>query len=183
MMKALRTIYLPVLVAVILLVGGVSAARAESIDPFIGEYHGAAIDYGQDELKARDLDVSIKQNAKGFSIDWSTVIYKDDGREKLAKLSIDFYESDRPGIYGSAMRTGLFGKRVPNDPMQGEPFVWARIVNGTLTVHALYITENGGYEMQVYDRTLDQDGNIDLVFERFRDGEAIRAIKGKLERQ
>lgn len=37
--------------------------------------------------------------------------------------------------------------------------------------------------MQVYKRTLDDDGNMDLVFRRFRDGEQIRDVTGELERQ
>ncbi len=81
------------------------------------------------------------------------------------------------------MRSGLFGKRVPNDPLKGEPFFWARIVDRTLTIHALYITDDGGYEMQVYERKLDDDGNMELIFKRFRNGEPIRDVTGKLLRQ
>lgn len=157
--------------------------HAGNIGPFVGEYHGTSIYNAEEELKARDLDVKITETGRGFTIDWSTVIHKADGREKNVSLSIEFYTTDRPDIYGSAMRTGLFGKRVPNDPLQGEPFVWARIVGKTLTVHALYITDDGGYEMQVYERSLDADGNMDLVFKRFRNGEPIRDVTGKLKRQ
>ena len=52
-----------------------------------------------------------------------------------------------------------------------------------LTVHALYITDDGGYEMQVYERSLDEKGDMDLVFKRFRDGEPIRDVTGNLQRQ
>tara|TARA_R110001583_G_scaffold27985_5_gene99697 strand:+ start:38088 stop:38687 length:600 start_codon:yes stop_codon:yes gene_type:complete len=160
-----------------------SPCQAGGIYPFVGDYHGTSIANAEEELKARDLDVQIKQTKRGFIIDWSTVIHKADGREKTVSLNIEFFATDRPEIYGSAMRTGLFGKRVPNDPLQGEPFVWARIVDKTLTVHALYITDNGGYEMQVYERSLDEYGNLDLVFKRFRDGVPIRDVTGKLMRQ
>lgn len=160
-----------------------SVGQAASIDPFVGVYHGITIEHAENELQARDLDVTIEKTERGFTVDWATVIHKEDGREKNVSLSIEFYTTERPEIYGSAMRSGLFGKRVPNDPLKGEPFFWARIVGKTLTIHALYITDEGGYEMQVYERKLDDEGNMDLIFSRFRDGKQIRDITGKLTRQ
>lgn len=160
-----------------------SVGHCASIDPFVGIYHGVTIEHAEDELQARDLDVTIEKTERGFTVDWATVIHKEDGREKNVSLSIEFFTTERPDIYGSAMRSGLFGKRIPNDPLKGEPFFWARIVDKTLTIHALYITDEGGYEMQVYERKLDEDGNMDLVFSRFRDGEQIRDVTGKLTRQ
>lgn len=168
-----------------LCLSGVSTttAYAASIEPFVGSYHGTTIEHADYELQARDLDVTITSTERGFVVDWTTVIHKTDGRKKTLQLDVEFYATERPDIYGSAMRSGLFGKRVPNDPLKGEPFFWARIVDKTLTIHALYINDEGGYEMQVYKRTLDDDGNLDLVFRRFRDGEQIRDITGKLTRQ
>lgn len=159
------------------------ALHAASIDPFVGSYHGTTIEHAEGELQARDLDVVIQKTERGFTVDWATVIHKADGREKNVSLNVEFFTTERPDIYGSAMRSGLFGKRIPNDPLKGEPFFWARIVDATLIIHALYITDEGGYEMQVYKRTLDDDGNMDLVFRRFRDGEQIRDVTGELERQ
>ncbi len=159
------------------------ALHAASIDPFVGSYHGTTIEHAEGELQARDLDVVIQKTERGFTVDWATVIHKADGREKNVSLNVEFFTTERPDIYGSAMRSGLFGKRIPNDPLKGEPFFWARIVDASLIIHALYITDEGGYEMQVYKRTLDDDGNMDLVFRRFRDGQQIRDVTGELERQ
>lgn len=170
------------LVAIVVLMGGTGVAFADPIDPFVGNYQGTSIENADHELKARDLDVSISKTNQGFTIDWSTVIYKEDGREKTVGISIDFYPTNRPDIYGSAMHKGLFGRRVPNDPLKGQPFVWARIKDKTLTVHAMYILDNGGYEMQVYDRTLTDDGDLKLDFRRYRDGEPVRSVEGKLTR-
>ncbi len=184
-MKIFRNIAILVIIPVGLLMAfwsHTNQAAATSIDPFVGTYHGTAISEATDEMKARDLDVKIRKVDDGFSVGWSTVIYKPDGREKKKTLNIEFFNTERPDIYGSAMRTGLFGKRVPNDPLKGQPFVWARIVGKTLTVHAMYILDDGGYEMQVYERTLDAKGNLDLVFKRFRNGKSIREITGKLTR-
>ena len=49
----------------------------------------------------------------------------------------------------------------------------------TLTVHTLVITADGGYEMQVYDRTLSALG-MNLEFIAFRNGESRRTAKGRL---
>lgn len=161
----------------------ITTAHAGSIDPFVGSYHGTTIEHADYELHARDLDVTITPTERGFVVDWTTVIHKPDGRKKTLQLDVEFYATERSGIYGSAMQSGLFGKRVPNDPLKGEPFFWARIVDKTLTINALYINDEGGYEMQVYKRTLTEDGDLNLVFRRFRDGEQIRDITGVLTRQ
>ena len=174
---------LTLIAALWLCLASISMAQAASIDPFVGAYHGTTIEHAENELQARDLDVVIEKTDRGFVVDWSTVIHKADGREKTVSLDVEFYATERADIYGSAMRSGLFGKRIPNDPLKGEPFFWARIVDKTLTIHALYINDEGGYEMQVYKRTLDEEGNLDLVFRRFRDGEQIRDVTGKLTRQ
>jgi len=174
---------LTLIAALWLCLASISMAQAASIDPFVGSYHGTTIEHAENELQARDLDVVIEKTDRGFVVDWSTVIHKADGREKTVSLDVEFYTTERADIYGSAMRSGLFGKRIPNDPLKGEPFFWARIVDKTLTIHALYINDEGGYEMQVYKRTLDEEGNLDLVFRRFRDGEQIRDVTGKLTRQ
>ena len=66
-----------------------------------------------------------------------------------------------------------------SDPLVDERFAWARIAKQTLTVHTLVIRDDGGYEMQVYDRALKPTG-MDLELTAFRDGEAQRTAKGRL---
>ena len=66
--------------------------------------------------------------------------------------------------------------------MQGDPYVWARIVGDTLTIYALVVLEEGGYQMQVYDRTLSEAG-LELEFSRIRNGERLRNIATTLKRQ
>ena len=43
----------------------------------------------------------------------------------------------------------------------------------------MLVTDDGGYEMQVYDRTLTGDG-MDLNFTRVRDGKTLKNITGSL---
>ena len=77
------------------------------------------------------------------------------------------------------MKKNVFGKSVPLDPIKGEPYVWARIHGKTLTVHAMMVTDDGVYEMQVYDRTITGNG-MDLKFSRVRDGKTPKLITGSL---
>ncbi len=149
------------------------------IEAFFGTYVGTMISASDAGLTKRDLGVSIERGDAGFSVNWTTITRKPDGRFKRKAYFINFRPTRRPGIYASAMKTDKFGGRVPLDPLAGEPYVWARIGGQTLTVFALLITDDGGYEMQVYDRTL-RDKGLDLKFSRFANGKALREITGFL---
>jgi hypothetical protein len=79
------------------------------------------------------------------------------------------------------MHRDVFGYSGPLDPLKGEPYVWARIAGSTLTVYTLRIIDDGGYEIQTFDRTLTSDG-LDLRFSRQRDGKVLQPITGTLKR-
>ena len=51
-----------------------------------------------------------------------------------------------------------------------------------MTVYSLFIDDNGGYEMQQFDRTL-AEGGLSLSFSRFRNGTKSRSVETFLERQ
>lgn len=57
----------------------------------------------------------------------------------------------------------------------------ARIDGNKFTVYAMLITDEGGYEMQTYQRTL-ADGDMLLNFSRVRNGVALKEIKARLKR-
>ncbi len=73
----------------------------------------------------------------------------------------------------------MFGNAVPLDPLKGDPYVWARVHEDSLTVYALHVLEDGGYEMQTYARTRIPEG-LDLKYSRVRDGEILRTVNGIL---
>lgn len=157
-------------------------AHAASIKAFFGHYEGVTSSDVDHEIKPRDLSVDISRyGRRGFTIRWTAVIRKSDGRMKHLEESVNFEPSRRPGIYSSAMRRNLFGEAKPLNPFKGEPFVWATLHGDTLTVYALLITDDGGYEMQSYARTLTADG-LELHFQRVRDGVRLRDIDGTLRR-
>ena len=158
--------------------------RARRPSPVHASNSGVSAEGSSDSLQGlskRDLSVSIQPKDKGFTLKWTTVTHKKAGKAKRKAYSIDFRPSARPTIFASAMRRNKFGGSVPLDPLKGEPYVWGRLHGSTLTVHALMITDDGGYEIQVYERTLTETG-LDLTFSRIRDGEQLKLIKGTLKK-
>ena len=169
--------------ALFCLVIAAAPGQAADITPFVGDYVGSANVVDEDGSETpRDMSVSIFQTKDGFNVSWKNTTYKQDGRVKAQSFSIDFKESDRSDVYSAAMKRNVFGHEVPLDPMQGEPFVWGRIEGQTLTVFSLFISENGGYELQQFDRTL-AEGGLDLSFSRFRDGVKSRSVETFLKKQ
>lgn len=160
-----------------------AASTAGNIAAFEGDYVGSASVVDADGTETpRDMSVSIHETQNGFNVSWTTTTYKSDGRVKEEKFSVDFQTSARDDVFSAAMRRNVFGHEVPLDPMMGEPFVWGRIEGDTLTVFSLFIDEQGGYELQQFDRTL-ADGGLDLSFSRFRNGVKSRSVETFLEKQ
>jgi hypothetical protein len=172
----------PVLALLVGILGACPLTSASSpIEPFFGKYRGKAVVGDDAETSIRDLDVSIEPDGDYFKISWRTATRRGDGEIKHKSYAISFAPSSRPDIYRSAMRTDMFGNRVPMDPLSGDPFVWCRIAQKTLTVYALLIDDEGRYDLQVYERTLVDNG-LQLKFTRLREAEPPKVISAFLER-
>ncbi|MDX1529222.1 MAG: hypothetical protein R3337_11390 [Gammaproteobacteria bacterium] len=156
------------------------STAAYQYEKFVGEYLGEGITSEGEDLTKRDLRVVIKPKHESFVLTWVSVTHKNDGSLKRKSYTVQFKPKGN-GLYGSAMRTDMFGNEVPLDPLKGEPYVWARISGDTLFVYAMLITEEGGYEMQVYERKLTPNG-MDLTYYRVRDGGVTRTVRGTLKR-
>ncbi|MEO9575677.1 MAG: hypothetical protein ABJ263_07080 [Tateyamaria sp.] len=188
-MSASRTTIRPVLHHVALafstLIAGLALlclqARADA-SAFIGTYSGSAEVVALDgSLIPRDMSVEISETKDGFRVQWTSVTYRGDGSVREKSYEIDFVDSDRDAVFAAAQRKNVFGHVVQLDPMKGEPYVWARIVDETLTVYSLFVGADGGYSLQQYDRTL-ADGGLNLRFQTIRDGEIQRAVETFLAR-
>lgn len=155
---------------------------AQGIVPFVGTYEGTAEFTFDGKTEQRDMSTRITKTKDGFEISWTTMITRANGRIKDSTYTIGFVASPREQIYGSAMKTNVFGKPEPLDPLKGEPFVWARLDDKTLSVYSLFINEIGGYEMQEYHRTLTE-GGLNLLFRRLRNGNPEKEINTFLARQ
>lgn len=165
------------------LLAAVNVCAQEGIAPFIGEYKGRAISDSGSGLAERDLSVLIEEKGDGgFEVEWTTISRgSSSGKLKKKSYAVAFITTKRANIYSSAMKTNVFGGRQAMDPLKGDPYFWARIDGRTLTLFALHITDEGDYEIQVYDRTLTDTG-MDLKFSRVRDGVVLKQINGTLER-
>ena len=179
----MRGLYGLTLAAVLLVAAasGLMAAPDQAIAPFIGEYVGRTIQAPNEPLSPRDLSIKIEAKGDdGFTLEWTTVIHDANGARRQA-YSIEFSPSSRKGTFSSAMRRDMFGHSEPLDPLKGDPYVWAHIAGPVLTVRALLINDDGGYEIQVYRRTLTASG-LSLAFTRNRDGTPLKTIYGALDR-
>lgn len=160
----------------------VDTARAQSHpEQFVGDYSGSAdVIMSDGTLLKRDMSVSIWTTKEGFSVKWISVSYLGTGvREKSYEIA--FLPTDRPGVFAAGMTRNVFGHAVQLDPMKGEPYVWARIIDDTLTVFSLFVDAQGGYELQQYDRTL-VEGGLQLDFQRFDNGVPQKAVSTFLKR-
>lgn len=154
---------------------------AASLERFFGRYEGELIVDATGEMSKRDMTITIKAYHDGFTMGWTTVRERSDGRIKRKAHWVNFLPTGRSGLYASAAKRDLFGHEVPMDPLEGAPFVWATIAKDTLTLYALLIKDDGSYEMQVYGRTLTERG-LDLEFERIEEGQRTTVVRGGLRR-
>ena len=161
---------------------GVSAAAQPLPEGFYGEFVGEGASDVADEIEPRDLRVIIRRAGRGFEVEWVTVVHKTGGQTRRSTYAVRFVRSVRAGTFASAMRRDMFGREVPLDPMKGDPFVWATLAGSTLTVHALLIPADGGYEIQTYERTLLEGGKLMLEFHRVKNGRVLRTVRGSLKR-
>ena len=170
-------------VVLVLAIAGVSVAATvdRPINDFYGRYVGQSISNEAMGLSARDLTVTIKSHMRGFVIDWTTVILKRGGKTSRKSYSILFHPTQRGHIYRSLMVRDAFGNLVPLDPMRGQPYVWARIQGDTLSVFMMLITDDGGYEVHAYHRTLTARG-MKLRFTRQHGDKMLKIIEATLRK-
>ena len=159
-------------------VRGAAAQDPVSIAAFYGQWSGSGVSESNVSLyfrlTSRDIDVLIEPEGGGFVVSWTTVQRQrgdpDNPTPERKSSALQFLPTDRPNVWRG---TGS------SDPLLDERYAWARVLGQTLTVHTLVITADGGYEMQVYDRTLSPLG-MNLEFSAFRNGESRRTAKGRL---
>lgn len=179
-MGLLRRLCYPTLVALFVLLP--ILARAADIDRFVGSYSGETEIVIDGAPVKRDMSVKIAPTKEGFLLNWTSTTYRADGRVKVGEYAIEFVPSARDHIYQAAMKTNLFGKATPLDPLKGEPFVWARFEGDMFSVFSLFINEVGDYEIQEFHRTL-VEGGLDLGFRRVLNGTPQREINTFLKRE
>ncbi|WP_300055128.1 hypothetical protein [uncultured Roseobacter sp.] len=172
-----------VALAAAFLVVWAAQAMAGDIARFVGSYAGSAeVSSADGSSQKRDMSVKISKTKQGFEVYWKTSTYRPDGSTKEKAYTVEFVPSDRGDVFSSAMKRNVFGHDVQLDPMKGEPYVWSRIDGDTLSVYSLFVTEDGGYEIQQFNRTLTE-GGLDLDYKSVRNGEVQRTVSTFLKAQ
>lgn len=157
-------------------------ARAEPIDPFVGQWTGSGITENGAPAESiglidRDINVIVETVTDGFNVTWSTVrpaTGTQADKTKVSTISVTFVEIDKPGIYRMAES---------QEPISGSPYIWARVIDHRLEVHSITISERGVLEYQKYVRTLLSDDEMQLRFTRSLDGSIVRTVLAHLARQ
>lgn len=171
-----------VLIAAFFLAGGAASAAAASIEPFLGHWAGAGItedqgpgsDYG---FADRNLDVTIVRAKDGFRITWQTLVRDPadkTGKSHLDTKTVTFVATERDGFYRMAPAW---------NPMSGDSFLWAQVLEGKLILHSIAISEKGVLEYQKYTRILVSDNQIQLFYTRSVDGSIVRSVLAQLFRK
>jgi hypothetical protein len=155
-------------------------ARAQDYAPFIGEYVGQAVFSTPKGLSKRDLDVVIRRETEGFSVEWTTDTQRPNGRIKSDRYFVAFKATPRPGFYLPTNKIDRYGQSVAIDPLKGDPQLIARIQGQTFTVFATILEEDGTVQTQAYDRTL-VPGGMKLTFKSVRNGRPQKDIKADLK--
>ncbi len=170
-----------------LTLGQVASAQA-AIERFFGDYVGSGVAErdGAATTQQRDMDVSLESyKDKGFTLKWITVVRGNDGERtgddiRRREIEESFLPSEsNPNLFILAPRGGLFTKAELPNPLEGDPMRWATIDGDTLSVYSLGINGDGRSEMQIYHRTLTDNG-MDVSFLRLQDEEIQLRVVGEL---
>lgn len=177
---------LAALVAGALLAGGPAAAQPakSSLKDLMGVYLGRATvrDLDTQRSEERDIDVEVVPfERNGFRIRWTNVTLVDGKRNvpgvKRRVSELAFRPAKGGSFYVEAPQVNVFAEREEFTPMGGDPVRWAVHDTAGMHVYALWILDDGRYELQTYSRRRTGSG-IELRYERVVDGKLLRTIEG-----
>jgi hypothetical protein len=157
-------------------------ALAAELSDFFGTYVGNAQELEDPNALSRDMDIVIQPfHDEGFQINWITVT-KVDGRRDVPGVertvqSVFFEPAEDGNFFVEVEADNPFREHETKLPMSGHAVRWASLDDDTLRVYSFVVLEDGRYELQIYNRALTDIG-LDIVYQRFDDGELVRQIKG-----
>ncbi len=170
------------------LLGAVAWAADGQLEPFFGTYVGVAEveDLQTGAREQRDMDIIVEPYEDGgFRLHWINVTLVDGKRAapgvKRRAQTVLFEPQEDEGFFVEVEEGNPFRERQQTRPMQGDPVRWAAIDDARMHVYSFVVLEDGGYEMQIYDRIRTETG-MDFDFRRIVDGEVLRRITGTTAR-
>lgn len=155
-----------------------AAAHGADTGGFAGQWRGVAVERSDGlDIAAQDLSLSLKPADGGFELRWSAP----GGVMERAH----FVEtSDQPGVFAARVsKGGLLGFMSSGvvNPLAGDPLTWARLDGETLVFYKLVVNNQGGFTLDRYETTL-QDDMLRLRVTRRAHGETERSLVARLDR-
>lgn len=181
----------PLVLMALLVATAPALAQTTLPDAFYGDWRGVAVEVdsgGDDDLEitTEDLNVRIEPDRSGFRMQWTALTHEGTHGPMVRRpVEARFVPSDRPGVFAfepeeSSILLSLFGDPSTNNPLKGEPLLWARFADGALSVYGLVINEEGGFDLYQHVRTLTDDGLAVHQVHRTEHGPMV--IQGRAER-
>lgn len=193
----------------VLLFAGPGYAADAPVDAFFGVFQGETTFLTATGAKKRGISVSFSPVSEampgidGVEVSWTTLSKRADGTFNSKTHEAVFVPADEAETIfvatkssGSAediskLEEGQDDKkdgdkaaasRSPIDPRGTAPYLWGRIKDNTFSIYVVVVAEDGGYEVQVYNRTLTKEG-MTLVYSRNRAGEHLKLLEAFLKRK
>ncbi len=156
-----------------------AAAKGVPLSAFFGVFRGSGVAQSEDSdyfrTAVRDTAIEIRPaEAGGFKLAWSTTTRGGDPANPKTKV-----KTTEVTFKPAASKPNVFESVKQGNPVDGGDVIWARLNKQTLTVYALTTGDDGSYELQKWDRTLQGTG-MAMVYTRLRDGEQVRTVKARL---
>ena len=158
------------------LISSVAQAADRKIDDFYGRWIGTGqATQGAVTTQSRDSEVNIEKAPDGFKISWTTMSSDvgNGSQSKVKTSSLTFKAGKKPNLFVD-VKSG--------NAMEGKKTTWARVVADTLTINQLVISEDGEWDVTVYDRTLKDADHMNLTFTRITNGAIARQAKLSMTR-
>lgn len=154
-------------------------AAGEDIGHFAGTYIGEYVSEPAASVRPDDLHLRVRIHRKGFMLDWQSLAKPEESPKH--HYNVSFVPTSRTNVYIAAMRCDMFGNLRPLDPMQGEPFMWAAVEGNRISLYVMEIDARGAHDLRIYRYRLEGE-RMTLTFERHRDEERLRVIRGGMKK-
>ena len=162
------------LALVALSVSSTAQAADRKIDDFFGRWLGTGeASQGQAKTQSRDSEVIIEKAADGFKISWTTMSsdVSQPTKSKVKTAELTFKPGGKPG-YFIEVKAG--------NPLDGKKSTWARVSGDTLTINQLVVSDDGQWDVTIYDRTLKDPSTMEMAFTRLTNGKVARQASLKM---
>ena len=149
------------------------------IDDFFGHWIGVSVVESRlgpnVPVTPQDLDVAFRPQGEGFRVCWTTV------RAGHPAGGGGVVRNEWRFVFEPGIARGTWRATETLNPLTTRRGVWASLSNRTLTIFGIVTDEGGFTGLQIYDRTLEDNGKSLEFFRNDRD-DVLRGLSGRLMR-